>query len=144
MSREAQRSNRSKNGTKNGATSNDVAPFLRANAEFRGYVNVEQSDSTKAHFAAYADDSELVSETIGQALLSGYKLSVVQADDEETFKATAYAAFKGMPDAGLSVTAWTGTALSALAAVAYIVCIQSQLDLSKWDKPEERVKRRTF
>jgi hypothetical protein len=86
----------------------------------------------------------LVSETIVQALLSGYKLSVVSVDDDETFKATAYAAFKGMPDSGLSVSAWAGKPLEAMAAVVYIVVIQAGLDLSKYDQPETRVKRRTF
>lgn len=144
MSRSKQRANGSKNGRNGGAVSQDAAPFLRTAAEWKGYVNVEQTDSTKAHFTSFSDDLELVSETISQALLSGYKLSVVQVDDEETVKATAYAAFRGMPDTGLSVSAWADTALKALAAVAYIVVIQAQLDLSQFDRPEERVRRRTF
>lgn len=144
MAREAQRANRAKSGRENGALSKDVAPFLRAAAEYKGYVNVEQTEATKDHFRSFSDDLELVGETITQAMLSGYKLSVVSVDDEETFKATAYAAFRGMPDSGLSVSAWAGKPLEALAAVAYIVVIQAQLDLSKYDDPSQRVKRRTF
>lgn len=144
VGRSKQLENRSKSGRGNGVASVDAAPFLRAAAEWKGYVNVEQTDSTKEHFRAFSDDLELVSETIGQALLSGYKLSVVQNDDEETCKATAYAAFKGMPDSGLSVSAWASNALQALAAVAYIVVIQAQLDLSRYDDPSTRVRRRTF
>lgn len=144
MAREAQRANRAKSGRENGATSKDVAPFLRAAAEYKGYVNVEQTEATKDHFRSFSDDLELVGETITQAMLSGYKLSIVSVDDEETFKATAYAAFRGMPDSGLSVSAWAGKPLEALAAVAYIVVIQAQLDLSRYDDPSQRVKRRTF
>ena len=144
VSRNAQRENRAKTGRNNGATSKDAAPFLRVRSEWKGYVNVEQTDATKAHFAAFSDDAELVSETISQALLSGYSFSVVQVDDEETVKATASAAFKGMPDSGLAVSAWAGSPLEALAAVAYIVVIQSGRDLSKFDDPSTRTSRRTF
>lgn len=144
MSRDAQRANRAKTDRKDGATSKDAAPFLRVRAEWKGYVNVEQTDSTKAHFAAFADDAQLVGETISEALLSGYTLSVVQVDDEETVKATATAAFKGMPDSGLAVSAWASDALKAIAAVAYIVVIQAQRDLTKFDQPETRIRRRTF
>lgn len=144
MARDAQRANKAKSSRNERGTSQDVAPFLRAAAEWKGYVNVEQSQSTKDHFRAFSDDSQLVGETITQALLSGYKLSVMSVDDDETYKATAYAAFKGMPDSGLSVSAWAGNPLEALAAVVYIVVIQSGLDLSQHDQPETRVRRRTF
>lgn len=144
MARDAQRANKAKTSRNERGTSQDVAPFLRAAAEWKGYVNVEQTESTKAHFAAFSDDAELVGETITQALLSGYKLSVVSVDDDETFKAVAYAAFKGMPDSGLSVAAWADTPLKAFAAVAYIVVIQAQMNLTTYDQPETRVRRRTF
>lgn len=138
------KNNSSKAGGNKGGASGDAPPFLRASAEWKGYVNVEQTESTKEHFRSFSDDVELVGETISQALLSGYKLSIVQTDDDETVKGTAYAGFKGMPDSGLSVSAWSSTPLGALAAVAYIVVIQAQMDLSKYDQPETRVRRRTF
>lgn len=134
----------SKARRKKGAASNDVAPFLRKAAEWKGYVNVEQTEATKEHFRQWCDDSDLVSEFTAEVLLHGYKLSVVQTDDAETVKATAYAAFSGMPDEGYSVTAWSDTFYGALMAVVYIVAVQSQFDLSQHAADEARPKRRTF
>lgn len=134
----------SKGRRKKGAASTDAAPFLRKAAEYKGYVNVEQSEASKEHFRAWCDDPDLVSEFTAEVLLRGYKLSVVQTDDDETVKATAYAAFSGMPDEGLSVSAWAGSFYGALMAAVYIVAVQSQFDLSQYTSPENRVKRRTF
>lgn len=127
-----------------GAASVDAAPFLRAAAEWKGYVNVEQSEATKKQFNAFRDDANLVQEVTAEILCKGYKMSVVQADDDETVKATAYAAFQGMPDSGLSVSAWAGDIWSALAAVAFIVGVQSQCDLSRYAVPSGRSSKRTF
>lgn len=135
---------RSKNSRKKGAASNDAAPFLRKAAEYRGYVNVEQTESTKDHFRQWCDDADLVSEFTAEVLHHGYKISIVSVDDHETFKATAYAAFSGMPDEGLNVSAWADTFYAALLAVVYIVAVQSQFDLSQHALPENKVKRRTF
>ena len=135
---------RSKNSRKKGATSHDAAPFLRKAAEYKGYVNVEQSEDTKRHYAQWRDDADLVSEFTTEVLHHGYKLSIVSVDDTETFKATAYAAFGGMPDEGLNVSAWAGTFYDALTAVVYIVSVQAQFDLSVYADPAVRTKRRTF
>lgn len=134
----------SKARRKKGAVSNDAAPFLRAASEWKGYVNVEQSDATKVHFRQWCDDADLVSEFTSEVLLRGYKLDVVQVDDDETVRATARAAFSGMPDAGYSVSAWAGSFYEALMAVVYIVAVQSQFDISQHALPETKVKRRTF
>lgn len=134
----------SKARRKKGATSNDVAPFLRKAATYKGYVNVEQSDETKRHYAQWRDDPDLVSEFTAEVLHHGYKVSVVSADDHETFKATAYAAFSGMPDEGLNVSAWAGTFYDAFNAVVYIVSVQAQFDLSVFADDAVRPKRRTF
>lgn len=134
----------SKGRRKKGAASTDAAPFLRKAAEYKGYVNVEQTDSTKDHFRQWCDDADLVSEFTAEVLLHGYKLSIVQADDDETVKATAYAAFSGMPDEGLNVSAWASTFYGALMAVVYIVSVQAQFDLSAYALPENKTKRRTF
>lgn len=134
----------SKARRKKGATSDDAAPFLRSASEWKGYVNVEQSEGTKEHFRQWCDDADLVSEFTAEVLLRGYKLDVVQVDDDETVRATARAAFSGMPDAGYSVSAWADTFYAALMAVVYIVAVQSQFDLSQHARPETKVKRRTF
>ena len=135
---------RSKNSRKKDAPSNDAAAFLRPAAEWKGYVNVEQTEATKSHFRQWCDDSDLVSEFTAEVLLHGYKLSVVQVDDDETVKATAYAAFRGMPDEGLSVSAWSDTFYGALMAVVYIVAVQAQFNLSAYALPETKARRRTF
>ena len=134
----------SKGRRKKGAASTDAAPFLRKAAEYKGYVNVEQSEDTKRHYAQWRDDADLVSEFTTEVLHHGYKISVVSVDDLETFKATAYAAFGGMPDEGLNVSAWAGTFYDALTAVVYIVSVQAQFDLSVYADPAVRTKRRTF
>lgn len=135
---------RSKARRKKAGTSNDAPAFLRAGAEYKGYVNVEQTEATKEHFRQWCDDADLVSEFTAEVLLHGYKLSVVQVDDDETLKATAYAAFSGMPDEGLNVSAWADTFYGALMAVVYIVAVQSQFNLSQYALPETKAKRRTF
>jgi hypothetical protein len=134
----------SKARRKKGAASQDVAPFLRSASEWKGYVNVEQSEATKVHFRQWCDDADLVSEFTAEVLLRGYKLDIVQVDDDETVRATARAAFSGMPDAGYSVSAWASSFYEALMAVVYIVAVQSQFDISQHAKPETKVKRRTF
>jgi hypothetical protein len=68
----------------------------------------------------------------------------VQVDDTETVKATAYAAFSGMADEGLNVSAWADTFYGALMAVVYIVSVQAQFDLSGYALPENKARRRTF
>jgi hypothetical protein len=135
---------RSKDRRKKGAASTDAAPFLRKAAEYKGYVNVEQTEATKDHFRQWCDDADLVSEFTAEVLLHGYKLSVVQVDDTETVKATAYAAFSGMADEGLNVSAWADTFYGALMAVVYIVSVQAQFDLSGYALPENKARRRTF
>lgn len=134
----------SKNSRKKGAALNDAAPFLRPAAEYKGYVNVEQSEETKRHYAQWSDDVDLVSEFTAEVLHHGYKISIVSVDDLETYKATAYAAFRGMPDEGLNVSAWGDTFFSAFNAVVYIVSVQAQFNLSTFDNPALRTKRRTF
>lgn len=134
----------SKGRRKKGAASTDAAPFLRKAAEYKGYVNVEQSEETKRHYAQWSDDADLVSEFTTEVLHHGYKISVVSVDDHETFKATAYAAFSGMPDEGLNVSAWADSFFGAWNAVVYIVSVQAQFNLSTFDNPALRTKRRTF
>ena len=134
----------SKNSRKKGAASTDAAPFLRPAAEYKGYVNVEQSETTKRHYADWCNDADLVSEFTTEVLHHGYNISVVSVDDTETFKATAYAAFRGMPDEGLNVSAWASTFGDAWNAVVYIVSVQAQFNLSTFDNPALRTKRRTF
>jgi len=135
---------RSKTAARKGAASDDAAPFLRQAAEWKGYVNIEQSAESKAQFEAFADDADLVSEVSAEILLRGYKISVVQVDDDETVKASAFAAFRGMPDAGYSVSAWAPTLLSAVAAVTFIVALQAQFDLSQYASDVSGKRRRTF
>lgn len=133
-----------KTSRENGAASKDVAPFLRALADWKGYVNVELTDAEKSQFRAFINDASLVQEVTAETLLHGYKLSVVQVDDPETVKATAFAAFKGMPDSGLGITVWAGDLYEAVAGVIFLVAILSRYDLSKHVKPEEKRSRRTF
>jgi len=127
-----------------GAASTDAAPFLRKAAEWKGYVNVQLSEGSKERYEAFSRDAGLVQEVTAETLLRGYKLSVVQVDDDETVRATAVAGFSGMPDAGLAVSAWEGSIWDALAAVVYLVGIHSAFDLSQWEEPEVKKSRRTF
>lgn len=130
--------------TEKGVTSQDVAPFLRAAAEWKGYVNVEQSDASKAQHSQFSDDVDLVSEFTAQVCLRGYRITFVQVDDEETVRATAFAAFRGMPDTGYAVSAWADSLLAALAAVVFIVAVQAQYDLSQFAIDGQGKSRRTF
>lgn len=138
------RSGGSKSDKKGAASNGDAAPFLRASAEYKGYVNVEQTQRTKEQFAAFRDDSGVVLEHTTAVLLAGYKLSVVQAENDETYKATAYAAFSGMPDAGLSVSGWAGSWPDALASVTFIVSVQAEMNLATFDVAPVNSRRRTF
>lgn len=124
--------------------SKSVAPFLRVAAAWEGYVNVELSDASKEQFKHFADDVSMVQEVTAEILQRGYKLSVVQVDDDETVRCTATAGFSGMPDAGLAVSAWAGSLFEACAAAAFIVAVVSGFDLSKWQQPEIKKSRRTF
>lgn len=129
----------------NGATSShDVAPFLRVAADWKGYVNVELDQDVAGRFAAFCGDPSLVQEITAEVLYRGYKVSVVQVENERTVRATATAGFRGMPDAGLAVSAWQEDLFGAVAAVIYIVACVSQFDLSVHEKPAEQRLRRTF
>lgn len=124
--------------------SESVAPFLRVAAAWEGYVNVELTEASKEQFKHFSDDVSMVQEVTAEVLLRGYKLSVVQVDNEETVRVTATAGFSGMPDAGLAVSAWAEGVFPAIAAAAFIVAVVSQFDLSKWQQPETKKSRRTF
>lgn len=126
------------------ASSGDAVVFLRASAEWKGYVNVEFGKDESSRFASFTYDADLVQEITAAVLFRGYKLSVVQSDDAETYKATAYAAFKYMPDEGIAVSAWAGSPLEALAAVVYIVGVYAAFDLSSHFEAVARKGRRTF
>lgn len=132
---------RSAKGINSSAT---VDPFLRRNAEWKGYVNVEFTEGEKAQFDAFSDDPSLVSEVSAQVLLKGYKITSVQVDDDETVRSTAFAAFVGMPDEGLAVSVWGGSLLNSIAAVVFVVAIHARFDLSKFVEPEVKKSRRTF
>jgi len=127
-----------------GSASDDALPFLRVSAEWKGYVNVEQSEATKDQFWAFYNDANLVREITAEVLLAGYKLSIVQVDNPETCKASAYAAFSGMVDAGYTVSAWGDSLDSALAAVVFIVGVQARKDLSQFATDKVASSRRTF
>lgn len=133
-----------KRSAKGGDSGRDVAPFLRNAAQWEGYVNVEFTGGEKEQFAAFSDDINLVQEVTAEVLLRGYKLSVVQVDDDETVRATATAGFSGMPDAGLAVSAWGESLFIAVASVVFIVAVHSRFDLATWKQPEVKKSKRTF
>lgn len=127
-----------------GDVAKDVAPYLRVAAAWEGYVNVEFTGGEKEQFASFSDDVNLVQEVTAEVLLRGYKLSVVQVDNDDTVRATFTAGFSGMPDAGLAVSAWGESLFNAIAACAFIVAIHSRFDLTVWKQPEVKKSKRTF
>lgn len=129
---------------KAGGSSGDAPPFLRAAAEWKGYVNVEIDEGTKAQFQAFIADAGLVREITAEVLLRGYKLSSVQVDNDATVRATAIAGFKGTVDAGYAVSAWAEDFYEATAAVVFIVAVLSGFNLSQHVKEAEARYRRTF
>lgn len=122
----------------------DALPFNRMSAKWVGFVNVEQTEGTKDQYEAFSRDADLVAEIVQAVLSRGYKLSVVCDGSEDVFKATAYAAFKGMPDEGLAVSAWAASPWEGIAAVSFIVGVQSQGDLSKHYTESTSRRRFTF
>lgn len=129
-----------------GAPSSTDAPFVfeRAAAKWKGYVNIDQSEASKKQYANYAADSNLVAEIVAALPVRGYKLSVVCDGTPEVYKATAYAAYRGMPDEGIAVSAWAGSLWDAVAAVAFIVIVQCQADLSPYYQASDSMRRFTF
>lgn len=127
-----------------GASSNDAPPFLRAAAEWKGYVNVELGEGAAEQFHAFIRDADLVREVTAEVLLHGYKLSCVQVDNSETVRATAIAGFAGTVDAGFAVSAWAEDFYNAAAAVVFIVGVHSRFDLSQWVRDEGSYRKRTF
>lgn len=133
-----------KRSDKNGAASKDVAPFLRSGAEWKGYVNVEFSETEKERFRTFVADADLVREITAQVLLEGYKITCVQVDNDETVKATAFSAFSGRVDSGLAVSAWAADFYDAVCAVAFIVGVHSQFNLAQHETEKPVSSRRTF
>lgn len=126
------------------ASGKDAAPFLRAAAEWKGYVNVELGEDAAGRFATFCGDPGLVQEITAEVLLRGYKVSVVQVENERTVRATATAGFRGMPDAGLAVSAWQEDLYHAIAAVVFIVACSSQFDLTVYETDQATRLKRTF
>lgn len=127
-----------------GASGKDALPFLRAAAEWKGYVNVELGEGAAEQFRAFVGDTDLVREITAEVLLRGYKLSAVQVDNDETVRATAIAAFAGTVDAGYAVSAWGEDFYLAVASVVFIVGVHSRFDLSQWVREQETYRKRTF
>jgi len=123
---------KAKANQKKGDGSETVAPFLRSYAEWKGYVNVSVSEAEKDRFYAFLGDVNLVREVTAEVLSRGYKLSVVQTDEDGTTKANAFSAFLALPDSGLSVSAWGIDYYVSLASVVYLVAFVAQFDLSKF------------
>jgi hypothetical protein len=143
MGSNSQREQNRKRAAKGAASGGDAAPFLRAAAKWKGWVNVKPDEDARGAFEEWCGDSDLVESFTTAALWRGYKLSVVQADDEDTYRANAYAAFAGMPDEGLSVGAWADSPLRAIASVVYIVGVMAGYDLTKFET-EGKQSKRTF
>ena len=130
---------------RNTAEATDVAPpYLRSYAEWKGYVNVSVSEAEKGRFYAFVNDSSLVREVTAEVLSRGYKLSAVQSDPDGTVKASAFAGFVLLPDAGLSVSAWGADYYIALASVVYLVALVAQFDLSKFYNERPAARGHTF
>lgn len=127
-----------------GAASGDVAPFLRKSSEWKGYVNVEFTESDKQNFRVFNVDDSLVSETMAEALSRGYKVSVVQSSEDGTYKGTIHSAYAGQPDSGYAASAWQGTPSDAIAAVVFIVSMIAQYDLSRFVTSEGLSRKFTF
>lgn len=138
-----ERSKAKANQQKRGAA-DDAPAFLRSYAEWKGWVNVSVSDAEKGRFKAFVSDADLVQENTAQVLETGYKLSVVQEDELGTIKATAYSAFAGRSDSGLSVSAYAGDVWGALASVVYLVAFIAQYDLAKFATERVSERRSTF
>lgn len=138
------KSNSPKRSAKGINGADTVDPFLRRNADWKGYVNVEFTEKDKEQFDGFADDPHLVSEISAEVLLKGYKITSVQVDDDQTVRSTAFAAFAGMPDEGLAVSVWGDSLLNSIAAVVFVVAIHARFDLSKFVEPEVKKSRRTF
>lgn len=138
-----ERSKAKANQQKRGSA-DDAPAFLRSYAEWKGYVNVSVSDAEKGRFRLFVDDSNLVQEHTAEVLLQGYKITCVQEDENGTVKATAYSAFVGKSDSGLSVSAYAEGIWNAMASVVYLVAFIAQYDLAKFESFRSIERRSTF
>ena len=122
----------------------DAPAFLRSYAEWKGYVNVSVSDAEKGRFRTFVDDTDLVQEHTAEVLLHGYKITCVQEDEDGIVKATAFSAFVGRSDSGLSVSAYAEGLWAAIASVVYLVAFVAQYDLAKFETERSFGRKSTF
>ena len=136
-----ERSKAKANQQKRGAA--DDAPRFAFYAEWKGYVNVSVSDAEKEGLEP-SSMTLIWFKSIRRRYCYSYKITCVQEDETGIVKATAFSAFVGRSDSGLSVSAYAEGLWAAIASVVYLVAFVAQYDLAKFETERSFGRRSTF